>query len=119
MQEIIITFITGIIAALGALVTRYVVPWIRERTTAEQRAAAVSVIETLVRAAEQTIKSRGFDGKACKIWVLDHAELLGLSTADEEIDAIIEAAVLELRMAQAEVTAVNKPFGETAAYEQE
>ena len=45
--------IQAIIALLAALVTYKLVPWIRNRTTAEQQALLSATVRTLVYAAEQ------------------------------------------------------------------
>jgi type II secretory pathway pseudopilin PulG len=94
------TIFKVLIAALGALLTGFIVPWIRSRTTASQRDASVAVIQTLVRAAEQVFNANG-KGPDKKTWVREQIALLKLPLSEAEINAIIEAAVLEINRLEA------------------
>ena len=81
--------IQAVIALLAALVTYKLVPWIRNRTTAEQQALLSATVRTLVYAAEQLY---GAGKGAEKLdYVIAELEKRGF-TADR---AEIEAAVAE------------------------
>lgn len=81
--------IQAIIALLAALVTYKLVPWIKNRTTAEQQALLSATVKTLVYAAEQLY---GAGRGAEKLdYVAAELEKRGF-TADR---AEIEAAVAE------------------------
>jgi hypothetical protein len=98
MQEIIITIITAVIAALGALVTRYVVPWLQARTSSEQQALAVSVIESVVRAAYAEGVKRGWNGDSQKAWAIAQAkQIFDIDLTDTEYDLLRKAIVQEVK----------------------
>ena len=96
--------IQAIIALLAALVTYKLVPWIKNRTTAEQQALLSATTKTLVYAAEQLY---GAGRGAEKLdYVAAELEKRGF-TADR---AAIEAAVAEafkLAAAEKPKTAAN------------
>jgi hypothetical protein len=98
MQEIIITIITAIIAALGALVARYVIPWLQARTSSEQQALAVSIIESVVRAAYAEGVKRGWNGDSQKAWAIARAkDVFGVDLTDAQYDLIRKAIVQEVK----------------------
>ncbi len=96
--------IQAVIALLAALVTYKLIPWIRNRTTAEQQALLSATTKTLVYAAEQLY---GAGKGAEKLdYVAAELEKRGF-TADR---AAIEAAVAEafnLAAAETSKTAAN------------
>lgn len=47
------TLANALIALVAAVITAFVTPWIRSKTTAQQRTLLESVVKTLVFAAEQ------------------------------------------------------------------
>jgi type II secretory pathway pseudopilin PulG len=98
LNEIIITIVVAIVGALGAVVTRYVVPWLTTKTTAEQRALATSVIESVVRAAYAEGVKRGWNGDSQKAWAIARAkEIFGVDLTDAQYDLIRKAIVQEVK----------------------
>lgn len=95
------TIIAAVISILSALITRYLVPYIRAKTTAEQREHVVAIVGGLVKAAEQMAQSSKHDLSLAgrKEWVINRAAELGINVSMAELDAIIEAAVLHLSSA--------------------
>lgn len=86
--------ITAVLALIAALITRYVIPWIREKTTMEQQARIQAAIETLVFAAEK-IYGAG-RGEVKKKYVLGKLYEKGFHVNTEDVRAGIEAAVMAL-----------------------
>ena len=91
--------ITDVLKAIVTLavtvVTVIVIPWIRSRTTATQRAELAAWVKIAVEAAEQIYNGSG-RGEEKKAYVLEWLENHGITADLDELDAVIEAAVLEL-----------------------
>lgn len=87
--------ITATITLIGAIVAAWLVPYIRSRTTAEQRATLASWVRIAVTAAEQLYKGSG-RGAEKKEYVLSFLASKGLLVDAEQIEALIESAVYEL-----------------------
>ena len=88
-----------LIPILGAIITYLIVPFIRQKTTKEQRENIYFWIKVAVAAAEQIYKEKG-QGKLKKEYVVDFLIAKGVNITIEELDVLIEAAVKELNMAQ-------------------
>ena len=88
-----------IIPILGAIITYLIVPFIKQKTTKEQRENIYFWVEVAVSAAEQIYKEKG-QGKLKKEYVVDFLVSKGINITIEELDVLIEAAVNELNMAQ-------------------
>lgn len=88
------TIIDIIMALALAVLTGYVVPWLRAQLRTRNREDLAKLIGDLVAAAEQIFvgSGRGTDKKA---YVVEELNLLGYSI-DGETDAMIEAAVYRL-----------------------
>ena len=88
-----------LIPILGAIITYLIVPFIKQKTTKEQRENIYFWIKVAVAAAEQIYKEKG-QGKLKKEYVVDFLVSKGINITIEELDVLIEAAVKELNMAQ-------------------
>jgi hypothetical protein len=88
-----------LIPLLGAIITYLIVPFIRQKTTKEQRENIYFWVKVAVSAAEQIYKEKG-QGKLKKEYVVDFLVSKGINITIEELDVLIEAAVKELNMAQ-------------------
>jgi len=85
----------AVISMLAAWITTQVVPWIKARTTAEQRRVALQLVKTAVYAAEQLYKGDGRGAEKLQYVEIRLAEV-GIKLDTETIREMIEAAVLEL-----------------------
>ena len=85
-----------------ALITTFLIPLLKEKTTLTQRENALTVVNVVVGAAEQMYKSLGkeFDRKA---WVLAKLAQYNIKMTVAELDVLIESAVYELNQAQKEM----------------
>lgn len=94
--------ITAIIEALlglfVALVTTFLVPYIKEQTDLKRYEKAKNAVVIAVKAAEQIYKDTGI-GKQKKAYVVDFLRDKGFVFDEEYVDCMIEAAVLELNKA--------------------
>jgi len=93
--DAIVNIGTIIIALLGAIITYIVIPFMRERTTKEQRENLMFWVRIAVQAAEQIYDEKS-QGKSKKEYVINFLNGKGIVITEEQIDALIEAAVFEL-----------------------
>lgn len=88
--------ITAVLALIAALITRYVIPWIKEKTTLEQQKRIQAAIDTFVFAAEKVYGAG--NGEKKKLYVLSKLHEKGFNVNTEDVRAGIEAAVMALDM---------------------
>lgn len=100
MKEIYLEIAKLIIMILAALITRYLIPWLKSRTDNELMSSVIDWTAQAVLAVEQT-QGAG-DGEHKKYLVREFVQTIldqkGISLTDEEIDTIIEAAVKQMNM---------------------
>lgn len=92
--------ILAIITLIGAVITRYLIPWIKEKTNEKQFEALKILAKVGVYAAEQIFTSDQWKEK--KQYVLDLLKQNGYTVDDAAVDALIESLVRELRIEQGE-----------------
>lgn len=102
MDEGIVKIILAVMALLNAIITGVVVPYIKSRTTAEQRDNVYALISIAVGAAEQVLKMEDPTGLKRKHYVITYLEGKGIKINDDDLDVFIEAAVQELNMIKKE-----------------
>ncbi len=92
--------VNAVIVLLGAVITAFLVPWIKRKTTEAQRNELTAWVEIAVKAAEQIIKGTKL-GQERKEWVLAYLRQRGYDLDDAEtaaqIEALIEAFVQGLK----------------------
>ncbi|NBI08572.1 holin [Colidextribacter sp. OB.20] len=86
--------INAFIALVAALITAFVIPWIKRNTSAKDREELLKWVEIAVMAAQQLHYQ--LDGEERKKYVLDFLAQKGYDVESEEIENAIEAAVLKL-----------------------
>lgn len=87
--------VEAVAAALCAVVTCVLVPYIKSKTTAEQQKEINAWVKIAVSAAEQIYVGSG-RGEEKKAYVLEWLRAHGVTVDDEKLDAMIEAAVYKL-----------------------
>lgn len=87
--------INAVIALIAAVVSTFLIPWIKSKTTIQQREQLVSWAKIAVAAAEQMFKGYG-RGDEKKQYVLDFLSQNGFSVNEASVNAAIEAAVKQL-----------------------
>lgn len=83
-----------LLALVAVLIICYLIPWIKTKTTAQQRENIYFWVRMACRAAEQLYKSG--DGKKKKEYVLEFLHSKDLTVDEDELDKMIEAVVLEI-----------------------
>ena len=87
--------INAVIALIAAVITAFVIPWIKSKTTAAQREEINAWVKIAVTAAEQIFTETGM-GKEKKAYVLKFLEEKNLKIDEESVDLMIESAVKEM-----------------------
>lgn len=94
-MEINITLIVeAIISLCAALISAFLIPWVKKKIGAEKMAEFLRWVDIAVAAAEQVFNSE--DTQAKKEYVLDFLDEKGVTYDLLAIDAAIEAAVIKL-----------------------
>ncbi len=83
-------------ALIAAVITAIVIPYIKSRTTAQQQSEINAWVRIAVAAAEQIYRGAG-RGEEKKAYVLRWLAERGITLDEAAVDALIEAAVYELR----------------------
>ena len=94
--------LSAVIALVSVLITTFLIPYIKRKTTKEQQDMLETWVNIAVYAAEQLIKGSGKGGER-KRYVLDFLEKRGLTYDAEAVDAMIEAAVREMKICDGSV----------------
>ncbi len=82
-------------ALVAALITCFLIPYIKSKTTATQQADLLTLVQTAVCAAEQLYGSSM--GREKKAYVLDWLKQHGVTVDESMLDALVEAAVHALK----------------------
>lgn len=91
--------LTALIALIGAIVTYYVIPLLKGKISADKWQEIVKWVEIAVAAAEQ-MKQAGIITVPKKDFVIAFLKDKGVTITDEELNALIEAAVFEINKAK-------------------
>lgn len=93
--ELITKIVEAVVTILLALVSAYVIPWIKNRVGEDKYNLLVSFAETVVRSAEKIFTPEQWEQKKeyAVDMVLEKSNSLGLKIGVDEINAIIEGAV--------------------------
>jgi hypothetical protein len=88
-----------LISLIGVLLTGLVVPWLRMKIGKEKLDNVQMWVNVAVAAAEQIFSVPG-SGAQKKIYVIEFLKTKGITITEQELDALIEAAVYELNRAK-------------------
>lgn len=86
--------INAVIALIAALISAFIIPWVKRNTTAQDREDFLRWVEIAVAAAEQLFYST--QGPEKKKYVIAFLEEKGYVFSESELNAAIEGAVLRL-----------------------
>lgn len=86
--------VNAAVALLAALMTAFVIPWLKRNTTQKDREELLKWVEIAVAAAQQLYHQ--LEGEKRKEYVLDFLAGKGYDVHSAEVDSAIEAAVLKL-----------------------
>lgn len=108
MQFDITTIVEAVAALIAAIITAFVVPYIKSRTTTNQQQQINAWVRIAVTAAEQIYAGSG-RGKEKKAYVIDWLRKHGVTVDESKLDALIEAAVFELNKGLLTIGEVVEP----------
>lgn len=91
--------VNAVIALIAAIVTTFLIPWIKSKIDAAKLAQIVEWVGIAVRAAEQIYNESGM-GEKKKQYVLNFLASKGFTLDPDSINAMIEAAVKDLNIEQ-------------------
>ena len=92
----ITSIVNAVIALLAAVVSTFLVPWMKGKVEAQKLEKIMDWVTIAVSAAEQIYNESGM-GEKKKQYVLDFLEGKGLTVDINSVDAMIEAAVYGLK----------------------
>ena len=90
--------VNAVIALAAAVVTAFVIPWVKSKTTAAQREEIEAWVRIAVTAAEQIYSGAG-KGKEKKAYVLKFLEEKNLKIDEKSVDLMIESTVKNMNQA--------------------
>ena len=91
--------VNAVITLIAAIITTFLIPWIKSKIDAAKLAQIVEWVGIAVRAAEQIYNESGM-GEKKKQYVLDFLADKGFTLDPDSINAMIEAAVKDLNIEQ-------------------
>lgn len=97
--------VEAFLTLIAAVIAVVVVPYIKSRTTAQQQAELAIWVKIAVSAAEQLFRESGA-GATKKAYVVNWLNEHGITVDENKIDAMIESAVYELKIAANTATAI-------------
>ena len=100
MDDLTMMLVKIAVAVCAALITAYVLPYLKALKEDAKWGTVIDMIEIAVRAAEQIIKGSG-QGPAKKAevvkFVSEWLERNGIGMMEDELDQLIEAAVYQMK----------------------
>lgn len=104
MSDIMLDIVKGVIVFAIIITVRYFVPWIKEKIFTSEYSWLVELVKTAVTAIQQTDWDKTGPERKAKVVELLSGLLIekNISISDEELDAMIEAAVWAMKQAKKE-----------------
>lgn len=103
MNQIVMDLLKWVVALLGFIVARYLVPWIKAQVANSQYAWMSALVEDAVKYAEQTIvgSGKGEEKKDLVVqYITNQLQIKGIGITEDQMDALIESAVFGLKEGQ-------------------
>ena len=96
--KVFMTIALSIISIAGALVSAYVIPWIKANISAKDMDTIVFWVRFAVRCADQLFTPEEWEKKKSYVmaYIIDKVAQLGLKLTEEDINTLIEAAVNQI-----------------------
>lgn len=100
MTDIIFEVLKLLVMALALIATRYLIPLLREKVSAEKLADIEKWVKFAVLKAQQVMQASS--GKEKKLYVMEFVRTIidyyGLLLTSEQIDILIESAVKQMKI---------------------
>lgn len=88
--------IEAVVTLIAAVITAYVIPLIKSKTTEAQQKKIAALVEIAVLAAEQIYKESGM-GQQKKAYVITWLREHDVTVDEEKLDALIESTVYAMK----------------------
>lgn len=99
MNEVTFAILKIVVSVCAALVTVYLIPYIKTLREDKRYAQALDIVQTAVRAAEQTCKDDTGEFKKSEVlsFVCQWLEKNGVKMEMSQLDRLIECAVYQMK----------------------
>lgn len=100
MNEFTFTLLKIVVSVCAALITVYLIPYLKTLKEDKRYGALVDIVEVAVRAAEQTFKASGAGPKKKEevmTYVADWMAQNGIKIDSYQLDQLIECAVYQMK----------------------
>lgn len=91
-----------VLVVISIVISRYLVPWLKEKYTAEKLNNIYDKVSKAVQAAQKIYKESG-QGILRKEYVIAYLKKMNINVTDAELDVLIESAVKMLDLLEAEI----------------
>lgn len=91
-----------VLVIISIIISRYLVPWLKEKYTAEKVSNIYEQVSKAVQAAQKIYKESG-QGVLRKEYVIAYLKKININITDAELDVLIESAVKMLDLLEAEI----------------
>lgn len=100
MNEITFMILKVIISVSVALITTFLIPFIKSQTKTKQQEEILKIVQVAVQAAEQTLKGGEVKKEDVLRFMTDWLAKRGITISDEQLDKLIESAVYAMNEAK-------------------
>lgn len=100
INEILMDVLKAIVSLAALLIVRYLIPWIKAQIENSNYKWIADLVADAVKYAEQIIKESGKGEEKKEIvvkYITDQINLRGIKITDEQMEALIESAVYQLK----------------------
>lgn len=99
MNDVTFIIMKLVISICAALITAYVIPYIKTLRNDKRYASLLDMVEVAVKAAEQSLKNETGEFKKSEVlaYVAHWMDENGISITQEQLDNLIECAVYQLK----------------------
>ena len=101
MEDIILKIVECIISIAIIVLCRYAIPFIKSKIGAEKYNLAISYVTAVVAAMQQTLTDNNIKKETAVEKVREFLAEKGISLTEEQIDTLIEGAVKNLKLEEA------------------
>lgn len=107
MNDITFMILKLVISVATAIVTAYLIPFLKSQTKTRQQEEILQMVNIAVRAAEQSLANGKVKKTDVITFVTTWLEERGIKITDEQLDKLIEAAVYSMNNESNTVTVNN------------
>jgi LL-H family phage holin len=99
MNDVTFIILKLVISICAALITAYVIPYIKTLRNNKRYASLLDIVEVAVKAAEQSLKNETGEFKKSEVlaYVCHWLEQNGIKVEMEQLDKLIECAVYQMK----------------------